>query len=311
MRRRRAFEQHWRETDQMRKLALLIIAIELLVAGVLIRRDDPSINSSASPPITPVPTTHEFAGEPMWQVRNREVTSPADNHLVDDLTRRVRNLLATGDPADQDLAFTDLLPTLIGIDPAAAARLAESLGPGPVRTESLRRVAQVWASSNSADAEAWAAQLPEVSERHLQLSLVLNEVANTNPALAVLEVERLDLGEHTNVMLQHFAQRWAAQDFPAAKAWAMAHPAGEQRDYLLARIALVQSGAAPAEAARLIVDQIAPGQIQVEATISVIRQWAQRDIAGATAWIELFPPGTTKERAEAEISGIAAQQNPL
>jgi hypothetical protein len=294
----------------MKKLALLVAATGFIVAGMLTWQEDPSINSSPPTPAAPVPKAHEFAHEPTWPAINREVAAPADDHLVNDLTRRVRNLLSTGDLADQDLVFTDLLPALIRIDPAAAARLAESLEPGPARTESLRRVAQVWASSSSADAETWAAQLPEVSERQLQLSLICNEVANTDPARAVLEVERLDLGEHRGVMLQHFAQRWAAQDLSAAKAWTMAHPAGEERDNLLARIALVQSGAAPAEAARLIVDQIAPGPIQIEATISVINQWARRDIAGATAWVELFPPGTTKERAEAEISGIAAQQNP-
>jgi hypothetical protein len=282
-----------------------------MLAGVLIRRDDPSNNSPAPPPITPVPTTHEFADEPMWPAGNREVSVPADNHFVADLTRRVRNLLATGDPADQDSVFTDLLPALIRIDPAAAARLAESLEPGPVRTESLRRVAQVWASSNSADAETWASQLADASERDLQLSFVCNEIASTDPARAVLEVERLDLGAHTDVMLQHFAQRWAAQDFTSAKAWAMAHAAGEQRDNLLIRIALVQSATAPAEAAQLIVDEIAPGPIQIEAAISVIHQWATRDIAGATAWVEIFPPGATKERAEREISRIAAHQNPL
>jgi hypothetical protein len=295
----------------MNKPALLVAAMGLMVARVLTWQNDPSIKSSPTMPIMPFPKTHEFADEPMCPAVNREVAAPADNHRVDDLTRHLRNLLATGDPAVQDLVFTDLLPALIRIDPAAAARLAESLEPGPARTESLRTVAQVWASSNFADVETWAAQLPGAGERDLQLSFVCNQIANTDPARAVLEVERLDLGEHTDIMLEHFAQRWAAQDFIAAKAWAVAHPAGEQRDHLLARIALVQSATAPAEAGRLIVDQIAPGSIQIEATISVIHQWATRDITGATAWVELFPPGATKERAEGEISGIAAHQNPL
>jgi hypothetical protein len=294
----------------MKKPALLVAAIGLMVAGVLTGLDDVFINSSQSTPITPVPITHEFAKESVRTPINRDGSPPARNYLADDLSKRMRKLLATGDPADQDLASIDLLPALIRIDPAAAARLAESLELGPARTEFLRRVAQVWASTNSADAETWAAQLPDTSERDLQLGFVCNEIGSTDPTRAVREVEHLGLGEHTEVMLEHLTQRWAAQDFPAAKAWAMAHPAGELRDHLLARIALVQSASAPAEAARLIVDQIAPGPIQIEATITVIHQWATRDIAGATAWVKLFPAGAIKERAEGEISRIAALQNP-
>jgi len=295
----------------MRKLALLVAAMGLVLANMLIWQNDPSVNRSASMPITPAPETSEFSGEPMWPSGDHEVAEPAGNRLVDDLATRMRNLLATSAPAEQDLVFTELLPQMIRIDPAAAARLAESLEPGPARTESLRRVAQLWASSNSADAQTWATQLPNVDERDLQLSFVCNEIASTDPARAVREVERLELGEHTDVMLQHFAQRWAERDFTAATGWAKTHPAGVLRDNLLARIALVQSTSAPAEAARLIVDEIAPGPIQIEATITLVHQWATRDIAGVTEWVALFPPGATKQRAEVEIAGIAVQQNPL
>ena len=57
----------------------------------------------------------------------------------------------------------------------------------------------------------------------------------------------------------------------------------------------------------MVVEQIPPGSIQTEAVISVLHQWFLRDMAGAAAWVDQFPAGDLKVRAENEMSGIAGR----
>ena len=62
------------------------------------------------------------------------------------------------------------------------------------------------------------------------------------------------------------------------------------------------------EAAELIVNQIPAGPIQNEAVMSVIYQWGTRDLAGATAWVDLFQSGPIKKSAEQQLLSIASSQ---
>ena len=91
---------------------------------------------------------------------------------------------------------------------------------------------------------------------------------------------------------------------PAPGRWP--EPAGEQRDRLLQRIAFVEAKTDPAEAGRLVSEQMSPGQIQNEAAISVLYQWARQDAAAAQAWAESFPPGDLRDRAINEVKNVSA-----
>jgi hypothetical protein len=118
------------------------------------------------------------------------------------------------------------------------------------------------------------------------------------------------LGEGTNdtaqFLLDNMTQQWAAQDIQAASAWALAKPAGEQRDRLLQRIAFAESKTDPAEAAQLIAQQMSPGSFQNEAAVTVVYQWAQQDAKAALAWAESFPAGDLRERAITEVKNVIA-----
>jgi len=76
---------------------------------------------------------------------------------------------------------------------------------------------------------------------------------------------------------------------------------------MYARLAYLQSKSSPTEAAIMVVEQIPPGLIQTETVISVLHQWFLRDMAGAAAWVDQFPAGDLKVRAENEMSGIAGR----
>ena len=104
--------------------------------------------------------------------------------------------------------------------------------------------------------------------------------------------------------IENLVQQLAAKNYEAALAFAREQPAGFVRERLVERVAFAQAQESPERAARLVMEEIAPGQRQSEAAMMVLHQWALRDPSGAAAWIELFPEGTLKKRAERELHGI-------
>lgn len=237
------------------------------------------------------------------------ISRAASDETAARLAMEIHEALASNDLAARERALTNLLPALVFHNVVAAARLAETNSSPKTRGEVLRCVARHWAAQDAAGALEWASKLPDVGERDATVTDVCLKVAEVNPADAVRMRERFVLDERMDSTLENLAQQWAETDLPSALAWAGAHPAGEQRDQLLARMAFVQSQAAPVDAARLAVEQIAPGEAQDESVISVLHQWARRDLAAATAWAESFPEGELRHRALQELAGIANTRN--
>ena len=104
--------------------------------------------------------------------------------------------------------------------------------------------------------------------------------------------------------IENLIQQLAAKNYGAALTFAREQPAGFARERLMERIAFVHAQGSPEGAARLVMEEIAPGPRQSEAAMMVLHQWALRDSHGAAAWVELFPEGALKERAERELTGI-------
>jgi hypothetical protein len=145
-----------------------------------------------------------------------------------------------------------------------------------------------------------AAELPgeDMSERRcLQL-------AERDPRAALeLAIDTLPNDAHPG-LFENLAGQWAVRDFQAAHEWALQQEPGEWRDGLMAHIAFAGAQSDPAAAARMVVEEMAPGQQQTEAAISVLHQWGLRDPGAAAAWAATFPPGDLRARAQAEIEGI-------
>jgi hypothetical protein len=99
---------------------------------------------------------------------------------------------------------------------------------------------------------------------------------------------------------------WAASDSRSATEWLSANPSAEpEADERWAALVEVLVGQSPSEAATVVAG-ITPGAVQDEAVIAVLHQWSLRDPVGAAAWIDLFPPGSLRTRAEVELAGISA-----
>jgi hypothetical protein len=205
----------------------------------------------------------------------------------------------------QDEALDKWLAKWVMQIPTEAAQFVENIPSGAIREKALRILAQAWGRQNPEAAVAWASQLSE-PERDMALNNVCLGLAGQNPEKAFqLAVQS---GASDNDVLQDIVQQWSEKDVSGALALAELQPVGDARDQLIKRIAFIQSKADPLQAANLVVEQIQPGDTQNEAAMSVLQQWGQTDLAGASSWVERFPAGQFQERAIEELRGIAAYQ---
>ena len=264
------------------------------VVGLLLIQQHPP-----SPPSKE--TSARSGGIPERTSGEKAGPSAAGTH---DLIRQIRAALNTGELAEQDPVFTKLLLELIEKDPRAAAGLADSREAGPLREEMLRLVARHWTEQDPAGARQWAEQLPDPGERNAALTDICFQIAQTDPSQATQLADGYGLSEVPGVPLENLVQQWTAQDADAAAAWVEARPASEQKSRMFMRVAMIVAETSPAEAAQMVVDRIPEGGIQTEAAVSVVYQWAKRDLQGARAWVELFPEGPLRERALNELKGI-------
>jgi hypothetical protein len=163
--------------------------------------------------------------------------------------------------------------------------------------------AREWTRQHPNDAATWLLSAAAGSKRDTVAEMVCVQVAQTNPAEAVALAERCAGG--CSNLLENLVHQWADQNTPAARDYALSKPPGEERDHLLSRVAFVLSKESPTDAARLVAEQISPGEIQNEAAISVLHQWLLRDTNAAAMWAQLFAASPTRERALKEVENVS------
>jgi hypothetical protein len=224
----------------------------------------------------------------------------------DGIANQILALLNSGDPKDQDKAY-QLLKDWVRRDPHAAADFAQSAAVSKWHADMMVIVAQTWTDMNVGDAEAWASQLSNPTERNMVLGYVSFEEANSDPNRAVQVLDNgLLSDDRKTVIVQNLANQWANQDLQPLYNWISTLPAGQQRDDLYERVALAQSYGNPAQAAQIVANDIAPGPVQDNAALQVLRQWARQDMSAAVAWANQFPPGDLQNEAKQVLSGNLA-----
>lgn len=297
----------------MRTIVIFAAALALVTLAFLARRTPRAAGPIAVSPVVgeagaagSAPVAAETAATITGAIVPAEepAPSPAQHHAseIAALRSELERLLKSGDLAERDRGFAALLPALVALDAAAAGELASGWPPGELRDLLVRRVAQHWMAIDSAGALEWTASFKDIWTRTVAAEGGVFQLAETDPPEAVRIAELFDLRTSYGTM-ETLAQLWATKDLPAALSWARAQPPGEPRDLLLARIALVQAAAEPASAANLVVTELAPGLVQTEAAMSVLHQWALRDVGAAGAWVERFPEGELRTRARQELLG--------
>ncbi len=221
------------------------------------------------------------------------------------LIERLANAVRTDEPFDRE-GFSAMIGKLTEADCDAAARFVESLPSGPMREDALRQIAKTWARIDSGSAEMWASKLADENERVCALGHVCFQIAETDPLQGLMVANQHSLDENSGEMPAKLAQLWAAEDFNAAATWVKERPLGDQRDQMLLRLAVVLSATDPEQSARLVVAEIPEGPLQDEAVLSVVYQWAKRDIVATRNWVQLFPEGRLRDRVEADLLNMAA-----
>ena len=156
-------------------------------------------------------------------------------------------------------ALDKLLHEWVIRDAPAAARFVMELGSQhPLREDVIRCLVKFWALHDTPAVMAWASQLPDPSERKFALSQACMQMSERAPRSAIQEAIKYQLHEADNGLLENLTAQWATEDIPAAFDWVNQLPPGDLRDKLVLHIALVCSKIDPAEAARLVLNQIPP-----------------------------------------------------
>lgn len=210
--------------------------------------------------------------------------------------------LGEADPVARDRALVKLFSAWLEKDGTEPALFAEAMNPPELREEMLRRLLDAWVPKDAAQAMAWATRFPDGTGA-LWVSYICAKAGENDPALAI----RLAIESEVEVplnLLENLTAVWAARDGKAARAWVEGQPAGEVRDHMMARIVHALAQGNPTEAAKMVSTDIPPGDVQIEAAISVVHQWARKDLAGAEDWVSRFPDGPLRDRAAAELAGM-------
>ena len=206
------------------------------------------------------------------------------------LADQILALLRAGDPQSLAKVYQKLLPDWVRRDPKAAALFAESPEAAPWRSDLMTVVAQTWADVNVDDAEAWASQLANPTERNMVLGYVAFEEANSDSSRAVQVLDNpLMSDDRRTILIQNLANQWTDQNLQPLYDWLNTQPASAQRDDWFERVALAQSRNDAAQAAQIVVADITPGPVQDNAALQVLRQWMRQDPAAAVAWANQFP----------------------
>lgn len=232
------------------------------------------------------------------------------------LSEQILGLLATGSEIDINRVYFELVPALVRLDPAAAAAFAESQKNPLWRDQLMMVVAQSWAAIDPDEAQDWAADLPNPpgrpTERDTVVSYVSFEVAKTDPARAVKVLSDTNINaERREIMIENLAQQWARRDLQPLADWIASMPPGPDRDSLFARIANSMAQSDPAKAAEMVSKNIAPGPVQDQAVLNILRQWAWMNPGAATEWVKLFPRNEFYDVAMREINDANARRHGL
>src|SRR3569833_2521938 len=247
---------------------LVLAAVLLLCVSLVISKfsKHSALDGDSAAPASPA--IEQFNPAPAHSVARHSDTVETTNSP----TAEILALLASENPSDQSRVYRELLPALIRREPRAAAAFAQSPEAAQWHDDLMVTVAQVWTDLNVDDAEKWASNLPSPTERNMVLGYVCFDEANIDRSRAVQVLDNSEVNSvRREIIVENLAQQWANQDLSPLYNQVDKLPAGDERDGLFKRIALALSQTNPRLAAQMIIAKIAPGPIQIDAVMYVLR----------------------------------------
>lgn len=190
------------------------------------------------------------------------------------------------------------------MDPSRALARAFTLEKGSDRDVLVRELLSGWAVRDAEAALGWVSSMEDSAARRSARATVCLAVAEEDPRRAVTLALAHDADQDGGaVLLECLTMQWCEKDPGSAVEWAHEQPQGEWRDRLLARISAVLSKSDPAAAGQLV-SGLEPGELQDEAVMAVLHQWALQDSDAALQWAETFSEPVLRERALVEIANL-------
>ena len=210
---------------------------------------------------------------------------------------RILEALRSGDAAEHALALETLLPEFIRREPYAAMDLVLGLKPWERREAALLAASGEFGATDPAVAIGWLSRIQDEAEKKICRDAACRRMVATVPEIA------MGLAESDPGLVTELAGAWVSRSPDEALKWIAAHKDPEQGDRLWAAGLLALAEKSPERAANLAVDHIDSEHVQAEAVISVLHQWVLQDRKAAAEWVDLFPEGPLRRRAEGELSG--------
>lgn len=233
---------------------------------------------------------------------SQSISSATDE--LQEMVGEIQDILrSTNHEPGREIRLTALLEKLVSLDPEQAAQLAEWNLTKKDREEYVDLLGQIWAARDPEKALDCALAESAGRERNAAIVSVCLKIAEGDPRNAFQMAQAYQFTQ--NGLVENLLQQWADKDFISAQTWVQAQPDSPERTAWMERLALVQSQVDPRDSASFVTEQIPPGPVQDEAVIAVLHQWALRDFSAAASWVDLFPPGSIRDRANKELEGVA------
>lgn len=214
-------------------------------------------------------------------------------------------IVALGESPSRERQLDKFFQEWVIRDAIAAANFAREIEDDDLRKGALIRVMQTWAVQDAPAALAWAKDTAFASpnDREMAMSTACTWVSYSDPREALHYALDYNVeGNPKGMLLQSLTERWAERDVATVRDWVAQQPPGPQREKFIAGVARALVQTDPAEAARYVLDQIPPGENQNTAALAVLCQWALKDLEGASAWVQRFPPGPLRDQAMDQLA---------
>ena len=166
-----------------------------------------------------------------------------------------------------------------------------------------------WAATDWAGALDFVSKMPPGDERDDVLQAVCYGLAQKDPARALDLAQSL---QQPSSVMENIVQQWSGSDLPSALTWVNNQPDSDERNEMIQRVVLVLAPSDPADTAGLIFEQMPAGSAQDEAIMTLLNQWANKDLKAAALWVENnLSNSPLRDRALAELEGIEKYQHDL
>ena len=190
-------------------------------------------------------------------------------------------------------AITSVAKVLAVSDPQYLTEEAGRLPEGPSRQALVLALANRWADTNSQDAFAWAAKLPDGRIKGNALALLRTRLAREDPPKAAQMLDQIQDGMGRQNFIAAIAAQWGSTDPEAAWLWVQNLPEAEKQN-VIPVLAASWAQKQPAVAGNFAA-QLPSGEIQNRAVISVVANWAMQDPQATATWVAEFPNDGLRE----------------